>query len=331
MSNIPYKVSELMVKTGTAYHKTQKFLELVPRVISSELKCKAGILYFDGKEEVFGSEPPQDIMDHVAKERREKTRNVVEHDSWHIFPIYSPDIDPDREDDEVLRGAIYVKLGECPDEVKKDIITAANCISIVGTYDKTIISQINEKMEMISAKDNYTGDHCSRVNLHSYMLGKKIGLSEEELEDISFEGEIHDIGKVYTPDAILQKPAKLTKKEWKIIKRHPEEGYRLVKKLYGFHIRGINIIRYHHERFDGDGYPSGLKGEKIPLLARVACVADVFDALTTDRPYRKKMNLEDALDLMGKSSGKQFDPEILNGFVALANDEREGIVRIMES
>jgi putative two-component system response regulator len=137
----------------------------------------------------------------------------------------------------------------------------------------------------IEAKDPYTGGHCERLSAYSVALGKRLGLPPEQLLALSRGGIVHDIGKVAVPDHILLKPGPLTAEERKVIEQHPVVGERICAPLKSFRLV-LPIIRHHHERLDGSGYPDGLKGERIPLLARLLTTVDIYDALTTDRPYR---------------------------------------------
>jgi putative two-component system response regulator len=163
---------------------------------------------------------------------------------------------------------------------------------------------------LVEARDAYTEEHIERVANLSISIGKKIGLKEEELDVLRKGALLHDIGKIGVPDAILLKPGKLVSEEFEIMKRHVIIGYRICRDMRS--LRGsLSIIRYHHERWDGTGYPDGLKGEEIPLFARIVAVADAYDAMTSDRPYRKAHPSEIALETLESEAGKQWDPEIV--------------------
>jgi len=145
----------------------------------------------------------------------------------------------------------------------------------------------------IEARDAYTDGHCQRLATSAVAVGEALGLQAEDVEALRRGGVLHDIGKVGVPDAVLLKPARLTPSEFDVMKQHTVIGDRLCAPLRSLK-RVRPIIRHHHERFDGTGYPDGLGGEDIPLLAQIMSVVDVFDALTTDRPYRAAMTLDDA-------------------------------------
>jgi len=147
-------------------------------------------------------------------------------------------------------------------------------------------------------------------------IARENGCSQEEIAKLDISGNLHDIGKIGIPDSILLKQGKLNDDEYEIIKKHPVIGSNIIGHL-GMWTDEQDIIRHHHERFDGKGYPDRLKGEEIPLLARILSVADVYDALTTDRSYRQKMSNKVAAEMIKENSGTQFDPEIVDIFFHL--------------
>ena len=164
------------------------------------------------------------------------------------------------------------------------------------------------------AKDDDTGEHIHRIRRLTYEICTGLGISSEESEQISFFSIMHDVGKIHIPDSILQKPGSLSAQEWKVMQTHCLAGEKILgNKL--FYQTAREIARSHHERWDGNGYPDGLKGELIPLAARVVTVADVFDALTHERPYKPAWSVEAALVEMKTLAGKVFDPKILSLFL----------------
>jgi cyclic di-GMP phosphodiesterase len=149
----------------------------------------------------------------------------------------------------------------------------------------------------IEAKDRYTEGHCERLSKYSVAMAERLGLADELRVALRRAGVVHDIGKIGVPEHILTKPGPLTPDEWKIMKQHPVTGERICAPLKSFrHV--LPVIRHHHEKLDGSGYPDGLKDDQIPLTARILQVADVFDALTTERPYRTALKTQDALGVM---------------------------------
>ena len=172
------------------------------------------------------------------------------------------------------------------------------------------------------AKDDDTGDHLGRIRNHTRKLCEGLGLSPKETEDISFFSMMHDVGKIFIPDGILRKPGSLTADEYAVVKQHSLVGEKILGKKPFYHI-ARQIARNHHERWDGCGYPDGLKGQDIPLPARIVAVADVFDALISPRPYKDAWPLEKVLSEMKALSAKAFDPDILRVF--LDNIERNSV------
>ena len=167
---------------------------------------------------------------------------------------------------------------------------------------------------VLESKDPYIREHSMRVAKYASMLAKEVGMKPEEVDTIEKTGYFHDIGKVGITDAILQKPGRLTKEEFDEIKRHPQISYDIVAPLKLLHV-ALAGIKHHHERWDGGGYPDGLKEEGIPLTARIMAVADTYEALTSDRPYRKGKNNQEAVAELLKCSGKQFDPKLVKHFI----------------
>jgi putative two-component system response regulator len=175
----------------------------------------------------------------------------------------------------------------------------------------------------IESKDPYTHGHCERLSDYSVSLGTRIGLSPEEITALRRAGVVHDIGKVAVPDAILLKPGRLTEEEWDVIRRHPIIGERICEPLKSFRLV-LPIIRHHHEKCNGTGYPDGLRGEAIPVGARILQIVDVFDALTTERPYKRALSIDEALTVMREEIGKGWwDPKIFQQFEELVKRDSE--------
>jgi putative two-component system response regulator len=169
----------------------------------------------------------------------------------------------------------------------------------------------------IEGKDPYTHGHCERLADYSARLGEQLGLAEDQITALRRAGIVHDVGKIAVPDAILLKPARLTPDEWTIIREHSAVGERICAPLKSFRFV-LPIIRHHHEKLDGSGYPDGLRGDAIPITARVLQIVDVYDALTTDRPYKKALSITDALQTMKEEvSQGWWDPHIFDQFERL--------------
>jgi HD-GYP domain-containing protein (c-di-GMP phosphodiesterase class II) len=195
----------------------------------------------------------------------------------------------------------------------------------VQKREDLFLSIINMLAQAVELRDDYTGGHTNRVSRYSEMLGRQLNISGTELRWIRLGTPLHDIGKIGIDDAILRKPGPLTPQEFKIMQAHTVKGATFLSTFPEL-APVIPIVRSHHERWDGKGYPDGLAGEAIPRLARIVAVADTFDAMTSDRPYRKGMASEVAFAEIQKQSGKQFDPECAAGFLAI----REEIAPVME-
>jgi putative two-component system response regulator len=169
----------------------------------------------------------------------------------------------------------------------------------------------------IEGKDPYTHGHCERLGEYSARLGEQLGLPEDQITALRRAGIVHDVGKIAVPDAILLKPGPLTPDEWTTIREHSAVGERICAPLKSFRFV-LPIIRHHHEKLDGSGYPDGLRGEAIPVTARVLQIVDVYDALTTDRPYKKAFSITDALKTMQEEVNKGWwDPLIFGEFERL--------------
>lgn len=181
----------------------------------------------------------------------------------------------------------------------------------------------------VEAKDPYTRGHSDRVSEYSVLIGKYLGLSEKDLHTLKVGGLFHDVGKIGIPDAILLKPGKLTNDEYSEIKNHPAIGVHILSNARIF-AEIIPIVKHHHERYDGFGYPSNLKGEDIPYFARIAAVADTFDAMTSRRTYRDSLGLDIVKDEINKNKGIQFDPQIADIFLNILENHYDEIQAIQD-
>ena len=209
----------------------------------------------------------------------------------------------------VIGGLIVVAVGIV-------IVLAGMCrkVDVLRKKQKQYHDIVNQSLETfahaIDAKDQNTNGHSQRVAIYSAEIAKRMGMSDEEQEQIYYMGMLHDIGKIGIPDAILKKPGKLTEEEMQIIRNHPTIGGEILKDFTA--IQGISDgARYHHERYDGNGYNEGLKGEEIPLAARIICVADSYDTMSSKRVYKELHEENYILSELDQCSGKQFDPQIV--------------------
>lgn len=247
-----------------------------------------------------------------------------------------------------FRGSIYTTLGvsvllslhallDWPGNYMEQANQAGELVSlwIVGIvsgwlfdHERSLLRDLanaNEEtlLALVSALDlreQHTRLHSQRVKEYTLLLADRLGLDSGNKRSIGFGALLHDVGKIAIPDAVLMKPDRLTKDEWNIMHVHPLAGYGIVNRI-GFLREAAEIVHAHHERFDGSGYPRGLKGENIPLGARIFMVADVYDALTSERPYHTPWTHDEAVAQIQVKSGTDFDPKVIQAFLTVAPEE----------
>lgn len=200
----------------------------------------------------------------------------------------------------------------------------ANAIENARLYDlqkRQFFDTVTALAEAVAKRDPYTGGHVGRVVAYVMLLAKELGLDGEDLEQLRLAAILHDIGKIAMPDSILRKPAPLEGEEVEIMQRHPLDGAEIVGRVR--ELRPLLAgVRHHHERLDGQGYPDGLSGDEIPRMARIIAVADTYDAITTDRPYRKGLSVEQAAAEIFDGSGSQYCPLVVEAFRRLFESGR---------
>jgi response regulator RpfG family c-di-GMP phosphodiesterase len=210
---------------------------------------------------------------------------------------------------------------------------AAYLVENLALYEniyENLFSTLSALVKTVEARDAYTKEHSSRVKDMAIITAKAYGCSKEEVDVLDFAGRLHDIGKIGIRDDILLKPGRLTDTEYEKIKQHPLIGESIIGQL-GLWDREKKIVRHHHEWFDGKGYPDGLQGDEIPLLSRILSVSDAYDAMVSDRAYRKEMLKSEVIEVMRSARGIQFDPRIVDLFLSLQAEGRfEQIYRLME-
>lgn len=204
------------------------------------------------------------------------------------------------------------------------------------------LSETNEKLEeaymstiqtlryTVEAKDTYTIGHSDRVSKYSVLIGKYLNLSDSELHDLELGGLFHDIGKIGIPDAILRKEAHLTDDEYSEIKNHPTIGSHILSSATIFK-NIIPMVKHHHEKYDGTGYPGKLKGEEIPYFARITTIADAFDAMTSKRSYRSSLSIDIVISEFEKGKGTQFDPKLTDVFLDILRNHYDEIEKIRDN
>ena len=196
-------------------------------------------------------------------------------------------------------------------------------------FEKEYSENIQSWRATMKAKDEYTLGHLDRVSDLAVLIGEKIGLSQQELQTLKIGALFHDIGKLEIADSILTKETKLSDDEFMKIKQHPAIGVKIIENKTVFK-DVIPIVKYHHERYDGRGYPENLAGENIPLLARITTVADAFDAMNSKRTYRNNLDIETIKEEFRKNRGTQFDPKIDDIFLDILENEFDKIKEIQE-
>ncbi|MFW6301589.1 MAG: HD domain-containing phosphohydrolase [Bacillota bacterium] len=256
------------------------------------------------------------------------------------FIIYQPDsdeftaeqtinrIDKNLKDLNEKECIITIGLGyatKCNNETFYEVLNRAQRSLykhklIESNSDKNKI--VKNSLNILGTKSQETKEHALRMTALAHKIGEKVGLNNEELNNLSLLATLHDIGKTYIPEEILNKPGNLTEEEWQLIKEHPERGSRIAAASEDFQDIAEEIL-YHHERWDGKGYPEGLKGQEIPLLSRIISIVDSFDVMTNERPYSKPMTKEDAIQELKNCAGTQFDPDLVKIFVSVLENEPE--------
>ncbi len=205
---------------------------------------------------------------------------------------------------------------------------AASAIENIALYENiydNLFATLYAFVTAIEVRDLHTRKHSTRVAKYAQLIAKEMKCTDEELEVINFAGSLHDIGKIGIRDDILLKPGNLTDEEFEKIKEHPVIGADIISKM-GLWDREMKIIRHHHERFDGKGYPDNLKEDQIPKLARILSVADSFDAMASDRAYRNRMDKSKAIGIIKENSGSQFDPEAVQAFLKIQDEKIDNLL-----
>jgi HD-GYP domain-containing protein (c-di-GMP phosphodiesterase class II) len=200
----------------------------------------------------------------------------------------------------------------------KSVVTIDNGFRIAELEDRAVqqtLAMACTLISLIDLRDRYTGGHSERVAAYARRIAVQMGLPHEETEQIVLAASLHDIGKIGVPDDVLLKPGRLTDEEFDWIRKHPEYGWSAIRNVDSFHYASL-LVLHHHERWDGGGYPGNLRRSDIPLGSRIIAVADSFDALTTNRPYRAGRTPEEALKEIVRCSGTQFNADVVHAFCA---------------
>ncbi|MCD6570075.1 MAG: HD domain-containing protein [Deltaproteobacteria bacterium] len=224
---------------------------------------------------------------------------------------------------EVFRFVVKPWENDVLIKVVEDSINRYKLIHSLREADEATLLSLAQTIEL---KDPYTRGHCDRVAGYALMIADALDLPEETKVQIKYGSWLHDCGKIGVPEEILRNGGSLNEEEWEIIKNHPVWGADVARQAHLSEVV-VNIILYHHERYDGKGYPSGIKDKDIPLEARIVAVADTYDALTTDRPYSKAYSMEKAIDILESMKGENLDPEVMEVFLSLLKVSERPVVR----
>ncbi|MGB2664084.1 MAG: HD-GYP domain-containing protein [Candidatus Acidiferrum sp.] len=179
--------------------------------------------------------------------------------------------------------------------------------------------------QLLDLRDLNTGVHSTRLAEWGLRVARDLGVPEGRMADLEMGALLHDIGKIGVPDNILNKPGRLTPEEYEVVKRHPEFGWTVIRKLPGLEQTSLYVL-HHHENFDGTGYPARLKGSEIPIGSRIVSVIDAFDAMVSSRPYRNGLPIAEAIRRLTEASGTQFDPSVIHSFVPIAASEMPAVL-----
>jgi putative nucleotidyltransferase with HDIG domain len=206
-------------------------------------------------------------------------------------------------------------------QMADQMAVALSNATLIEELDNLNWGTLSALARTVDAKSSWTAGHSTRVTKMALKIGSGLALSPEKMDELHRAALLHDIGKVGVPAAILDKPGALDDDEYALIKMHPAMGARILEPIASYK-EIIPMVLHHHERFDGKGYPDGLSGDEIDIGARILAVADVFDAIKSDRPYRKGMALERVIDIITEEAGRQFDPDVVDVFLAVMGQEK---------
>lgn len=338
---------------GVSHNKEQEFYNMVLDKICDIVDSHRGsIMIFDPSDKMLHIVASRGISEELVKTIKLKPGEGVAGRSFEkgeIIFVTNPERNPDYEKfmgyteqmepfvsipiktKEKVLGVINIHLPpnkkNFSDWELKFLTILSSVVSITIENIKLYQSIENFYLELvqtlariIDTKDSYTGDHASRARERARRLALELNVPQSMLKHIEYAALLHDIGKIGIDEKILRKPGKLTEEEYKTMKKHPEIAYQILSPIE-FLAPVARIVLYHHEWYNGMGYPDGLKGEEIPLGSRIVSVIDAWDAMTSDRPYRKALSREVAREELIKGAGKQFDPKVVEAFLKLEEQE----------
>lgn len=322
----PKQVSQLVIEEAKRLIKADN----ISVMVLDEDTGMCSILAASGKEyhPKLALQPGKGIAGSIMASGKGEIINDVASDPRYIkgtIKISSLVCAPLKIKDRVI-GAINVSSVEPVNYSAEDLkilsalaLQAAASVENARLYDnlkETFLTAVYTLAETIEKRDPYTGGHTKRVMAYSLAIGEVLGLTNGEVERLRLAAILHDVGKIGIRDDILLKKGKLTDEEFNLIKMHTVYGQQVLNHIKYFK-EIIPGVMYHHERYDGKGYPEGLQGEEIDIIARIIAVADTYDAMTTDRPYRKGLSYEVAVEELKRCAGSQFDPDVVEAFIKI--------------
>jgi putative two-component system response regulator len=292
------------------------------RVIEAETGSRAVTLGEEERPDLFILDISMPGADGV-----EICRSIKDDPATHLTPVIHVTGQTDRDDRLRALEAGSDEFVTKPFDLEELLIRVRTLLRTKRLTDHLVSDEavLVALSRTVAARDHYTEKHLFRVADRSVAIAMRIGMNDHEIESVRLGGLYHDLGKIAVPDAVLNKPAALDRAEFALMKRHPEAGAEILRPLRAFDGPEATVL-HHHERFDGTGYPYGLRGEHIPLAARIVAVADSFDAMTTDRPYRAAMSPELAFQRLEDGREMQWDPAVVDIFLtqyAGSGDGRE--------
>jgi len=224
-----------------------------------------------------------------------------------------------------LRGQLLAFAHDLNEIYRRERARTDQLEAALKELEESYLATVRTLAFVVEAKDTHTRSHLDRAHDYAVALAGRVAPELAADQTLRYGFFLHDIGKIGIPERILSKPGPLTDEEWAIMRTHPLLGAQILSPVK-FLIPALPIVEAHHEKWDGSGYPRGLRAEQIPLGARIFALVDAFDAMTSDRPYRKSLTFEQALDQIAKGAGSHFDPEVVEAFVELCDDADKGVI-----
>ncbi len=264
----------------------------------------------------------------------QRSREVMDPDRNHAPIIYEP---LGAGSDPIGVLIVFCNEGRAIDALARRTIATVGAQMALTAQNLHLIEKLRETFESsiaavagaIEARDGYTDQHCRRLAAFSSLMGTRLAMPEDEIRAMELGALLHDVGKIGIPDAILNKPGRLSHEERVEMQRHPEIGAGIVAPVVGLEKTTLDCVIHHHERWDGSGYPEGLATEEIPLAARIVAIVDVWDALSTSRPYKRAFSPEEVRDLMVKGRGTQFDPDLIDLFFGILDERGDEMLELI--